>query len=63
MYRSSVEPSEAYFAGKDKATLRYAFHSSGEPRRVTVRVIDPKTGQAFARWTRDQAQPGELYKR
>ena len=54
---------EAFFAGSDEATLRYAFHSSGEPRRVTVRVVDPRTGEVFARWTRDQARPGKLYKR
>ncbi len=63
VYRSWVNPSEAFFAGEHPATLRYAFHSSGETRRVTVRVIDPKSGNVFARWTRDQAQPGERYKR
>ena len=63
VYRSSVAPVEAFFAGDRPATLRYAFHSSGEPRRVTVRVIDAKTGKAFARWTRDKAVPGRLYKR
>ena len=63
VYRSSVEPSEVFFKGKEEPTLRYAFHSSGEPRQVTVRVVDPKSSQVYARWTRDQAQPGELYKR
>ena len=63
VYRSSVSPSEAYYAGERPATLRYAFHSSGEPRRVNVRVIDPKSGRTYARWTRDQAQPGRVYRR
>jgi murein DD-endopeptidase MepM/ murein hydrolase activator NlpD len=63
VYRSSVAPGQAFFAGKRPATLRYAFHSSGEPRRVSVRVIDPKSGKIYAHWTRDHAEPGELYKR
>jgi len=63
VYRSSVEPDEAFFAGSDQATLRYAFHSSGDRRQVSVRVVDPRTGKVFARWTRDQARPGKLYKR
>ncbi len=28
-----------------------------------MRVINPKTGRALARWTRSKAHPGELYKR
>ncbi len=63
VYRSSVAPGEAYFAGDRPATLRFAFHSSGEPRRVNVRVIDAKTKEAYARWTMDRADPGKLYKR
>jgi len=63
VYRSSVSPSKAFFAGEDEATLRYAFHSSGERRQVAVRVVDPDTGQTYARWTRDQARPGKLYER
>jgi murein DD-endopeptidase MepM/ murein hydrolase activator NlpD len=58
-----VKPTEAFVAGERPPTLRYAFHSSGERRRVSVRVVNPKTGRALARWTRSQAQPGELYKR
>jgi murein DD-endopeptidase MepM/ murein hydrolase activator NlpD len=63
VYRSNVAPTEAFFAGHRPPTLRYAFHSSGEPRRVTVRVVDPKTGKTYARWTGDHAKPGKLYRR
>jgi murein DD-endopeptidase MepM/ murein hydrolase activator NlpD len=63
VYRSSVKPSETYFAGPRKPKLRFAFHSSGEQRTVVVRVVDPKSGKGYARWTRRQSQPGKLYKR
>ena len=63
VYRSSVSPDEAFFAGERPATLRYAFHSSGRRREVVVRVIDPTTGEAYARWTREQARPGTVYER
>jgi murein DD-endopeptidase MepM/ murein hydrolase activator NlpD len=63
VYRSGVAPGEAFFAGERPPTLRYAFHSSGEPRKVTVRVVDAKTKQAYARWTTEHADPGQLYKR
>jgi murein DD-endopeptidase MepM/ murein hydrolase activator NlpD len=63
VYRSSVAPGEAYVAGDRPATLRFAFHSSGEPRRVNVRVIDANTGETYARWTQAKAVPGKLYKR
>ena len=45
VYRSSVAPGEAFFAGDRPATLRYAFHSSGEPRRVNVRVDRRQDGR------------------
>jgi murein DD-endopeptidase MepM/ murein hydrolase activator NlpD len=63
VYRSSVAPAEIYFAGTRQAKLRYAFNSSGDRRRVVVRVVDPKTGRAFARWTRDGLRPGKVHSR
>ena len=61
--RSSVKPDDAYFAGRKPATLRYLFRSGGEPRDLTISVLDVGTRRVVARWRRTDAVPGRRARR